>query len=623
MVDPVTGDVTEDLNFTGTVTFAGAGSGTLSTVKLDDSQVGGTDIVVLDFSTEFGAAESPDTEIQITIDAGITRDTEWDTFAELNAILGLDVDLATLDLPASTTISVFGASLTDDADSAAARTTLGLVIGTDVQAYDAVLAATTASFLVADETKLDAIEASATADQSDAEIENAYNAQVAAASQGEAEAGTEAAIRRFSPLRIAQAIAALESAAGSGSMTTVKLDDSQVGGTDIVVLDFSSEFGAAETPDTEIQVTIGPGITRDTEWDTFAELNAILGLDVDLATLDLPASTTISAFGATVIDDADASATRTTLGVDAAGTDNSTAVTLAGSLDYLTLSTQEITLTAIDLTTDVTGILPDVNVANALTIDAGIIQNTSYTIVGSTGPSTTTEGWMQWDTDDDRIVVGDGSAARIFSSDSDLALALNTEAELESRLTDVSDVFTDLDGALDDDDVTAADIGAASANIATDGTIEWEDAADLDATGAIAAGAIGSSETGHVTFQVAFGSSGTNLEATDDQASFVIPGWMSGTWNLTAVHVSVGTAGTTTNLPTYQIYNVSDAANMLSTAVTLDLTETGSDTALTAAVIDGANDDVTAYKRIRIDCTLMSSVKARGFGIATLEFTRQ
>lgn len=41
--------------------------------------------------------------------------------------LGLDADIATLSLPASTTISTFGASLVDDADAATARTTLGLV----------------------------------------------------------------------------------------------------------------------------------------------------------------------------------------------------------------------------------------------------------------------------------------------------------------------------------------------------------------------------------------------------------------------------------------------------------------------------------------------------------------
>ena len=42
------------------------------------------------------------------------------------ATLGLDTDIATLILPANTTISVAGAALIDDADAAAQRTTLGL-----------------------------------------------------------------------------------------------------------------------------------------------------------------------------------------------------------------------------------------------------------------------------------------------------------------------------------------------------------------------------------------------------------------------------------------------------------------------------------------------------------------
>jgi len=49
---------------------------------------------------------------------------------------------------------------------------------------------------------------------------------------------------------------------------------------------------------------------------------------------------------------------RTTLGVDVSGTDNSTPVSLSGSLDYLTLSGQAITLQQINLTTDVTDTLP-------------------------------------------------------------------------------------------------------------------------------------------------------------------------------------------------------------------------------------------------------------------------
>jgi hypothetical protein len=49
---------------------------------------------------------------------------------------------------------------------------------------------------------------------------------------------------------------------------------------------------------------------------------------------------------------------RANLGVDAAGTDNSTDVTLAGTPNYITISGQTITRNLIDLTTDVTGDLP-------------------------------------------------------------------------------------------------------------------------------------------------------------------------------------------------------------------------------------------------------------------------
>jgi hypothetical protein len=52
---------------------------------------------------------------------------------------------------------------------------------------------------------------------------------------------------------------------------------------------------------------------------------------------------------------------RTALDVDQAGTDNSTNVTLAGAYDYLTLTGQQITLDQIDLATDVTGALPTAN----------------------------------------------------------------------------------------------------------------------------------------------------------------------------------------------------------------------------------------------------------------------
>jgi len=60
-----------------------------------------------------------------------------------------------------------------------------------------------------DKTKLDGIEAGATADQSDAEIETAYNNQVAEVSQADAETGTSTTVYRWTPERVRQAIDAL------------------------------------------------------------------------------------------------------------------------------------------------------------------------------------------------------------------------------------------------------------------------------------------------------------------------------------------------------------------------------------------------------------------------------
>ena len=97
-------------------------------------------------------------------------------------------------------------------------------------------------------------------------------------------------------------------------------------------------------------------------------------VDADIKTLSLPANTTISDFGKTVVDDADAAAARTTLGVDVSGTDNSTPVTLVNE-NYLTISGQAITGGTVPLGSGGTGQTTAQASIDALTQSSGATDN--------------------------------------------------------------------------------------------------------------------------------------------------------------------------------------------------------------------------------------------------------
>lgn len=70
--------------------------------------------------------------------------------------------------------------------------------------------------------------------------------------------------------------------------------------------------------------------------------------------------------------------------------------------------------------------------------------------------------------------------------------------------------------------------------------------------------------------------------------------------NLVDVHAEVITASTS-GLPTIQIRNVTQTADMLTDRITIDENETGSDTATTPALIDTNNDDVVENDLIAVD----------------------
>jgi hypothetical protein len=72
-----------------------------------------------------------------------------------------------------------------------------------------------------------------------------------------------------------------------------------------------------------------------------------------------------STFAQTILDDTSAGAVRTTIGVDAAGTDNSTDVTLAGS-NFLSLSGQEITAGTVDISSHTNLAVSDTDEVNMI-----------------------------------------------------------------------------------------------------------------------------------------------------------------------------------------------------------------------------------------------------------------
>lgn len=92
---------------------------------------------------------------------------------------------------------------------------------------------------------------------------------------------------------------------------------------------------------------------------------------------------------------------------------------------------------------------------------------------------------------------------------------------------------------------------------------------------------------------------GSAITTGDGKAYFSIPAAWNG-FNLIAVQGHVTTVSSS-GIPTVQIRNVTQTADMLTTKLTIDASEKDSATAATPAVIDTANDDVANGDEIAID----------------------
>jgi len=126
-------------------------------------------------------------------------------------------------------------------------------------------------------------------------------------------------------------------------------------------------------------------------------------------------------------------------------------------------------------------------------------------------------------------------------------------------------------------------------------------------------------KTRYVELEIFSFKDATTMATGDGKGYLHIPPDLNG-WNLSYVHARLKTAGTTSTC-TIQVANLTDAVDMLSTKISVDSAETGSDTAATPAVIDTTKDDVATNDVLRIDVDTIHTTPAVGT-IVTLGFLK-